>query len=251
MSQNWNHVWITGASSGIGHLLALTLAKRGIKVSVSARRAEALNELANANENIHAYPLDVTDDEAAQAIAAQIEQDHGPLDLVVLNAGQWAEIRAHDYSAERARKMMDVNYNGVVNCLAPVMRKMIRRRAGHIAIVASVAAFRGIPRGAMYGPTKAALLNMAEALKLDLQSFGVELSVINPGFIDTPMTQKNKFEMPFLTSVEEAVSKILKGLEKKKFEISFPWAFAALLRGSRRIPYPLYFWLLRKFYLKR
>jgi short-subunit dehydrogenase len=243
----WKSAWITGASSGIGREVALRLARRGVKVAASARSADKLAALAAANPNLSAYPLDVTDPAAAKDAHAAIVAAQGPLDLVVLNAGIWRPLGASDYSAEIARDSMRVNYFGIVNALEPVIPAMVARGRGHIALMASVASYRGLPRGAAYGPSKAAVLTLAEALASDLARMGVRVSVINPGYVDTPMTAPNDFPMPYIVSVETAADHIVRGLERGGFEIAFPWQTAATLKLARVLPYPLYFWFARTF----
>jgi short-subunit dehydrogenase len=244
---DWRLAWITGASTGIGRGLALKLAERGVRCAVSARSVDKLDALAAKSELISPFPADVTDRVAVAKAVAAIESAHGPIDLAILNAGTWDPMRAFDYDAERAERSMQVNYMGVVNGIDAALPRMIERDRGRIAIVASVAGYRGLPQGAAYGPTKAALINLAESLATDLDGTGVKITVINPGFIDTPMTKDNEFPMPFIVTADEAVDQILKGLDKGKFEIAFPRTFAALLKAARRAPYPVFFWLVRNF----
>lgn len=234
MASNWKVVWITGASTGIGRELALRLAERGISVAASARSAEKLTELAAANPNIHAYPLDVTDETAVAATAEKIADDLGPISLAVLNAGVWELMGATNFALATARNSFEVNYFGVINALAPVMRDMLARKDGHIAIVSSVAGYRG--GGAAYSPTKAALISLSEALYPQLKANGVALTVICPGFVETPMTSDKPVPMPFQITVAEAADTILKGLERKKYEIAFPWQMAGLMKFMRIVP---------------
>lgn len=234
-------VWITGASSGIGRALAVTLANEGIKVAASARSVEALNELAASNDNITAFPLDVVDAAATAATASAIEATLGPIDLAILNAGIWRPMSAKNYDLNVAQQSMHVNYNGVINALSPVMTSMMARGSGHIAIVASIAGYRGLPRSIAYGPTKAALINLSEGLYLDLAKHGIKVQVFNPGFIDTPMTKDNEFAMPFIVSTDDAVGYIRRGLEKNKFEVAFPRRMSFLLKLLRIIRYKQFF----------
>jgi short-subunit dehydrogenase len=243
----WTSVWITGASSGIGRELALRLARRGAKVAASARSAHTLAELATSNPNIAAYPLDVTDAEATASVHAAIVAAQGPLDLVLLSAGVWQPIAASDFEAAAVREAMRVNYFGIVNALAPAIPAMVASGRGHIALMASVAGYRGLPRGAAYGPSKAAVISLAEVLAPDLAGKGVRVSVINPGYVATPMTAPNDFPMPYIVSVETAADHIVRGLERGRFEIAFPWQTVATLKLARVLPYPLYFWFARTF----
>ena len=242
---HWPVVWITGASTGIGRAVALALAAGGSKVAVSARSADKLADLAAAHANVTAFPLDVTDGAATAAVIAAIETRLGPIDLAILNAGTWDPMGAKDFNADRVAASMAVNFVGVARGIEHMSRLFMQRRRGHLALVASVAGYRGMPMAAAYAPSKAALINLAEVLKSDLERFGVATTVINPGFVETPMTAVNKFPMPFMVSVDDAARRIIAGLARKKFEIAFPWQLVALLKVMRVLPYPLYFWVAR------
>ncbi len=243
----WSVVWITGASSGIGRALASRLADAGCKVAVSARSADKLATLAAGRPNIVPFPLDVTDAKAMQAAVEAIEQQLGPIDLAVMDAGKWDPMSAKDYSASRGNASMQVNYVGMANGVEALVPRMMARKSGHIALVASVAGYRGMPQAAAYAPTKAAVINLVECLRPDLARHGVTLSMINPGFVDTPMTAGNAFPMPFLVPLDTAVDKIVAGLEKKSIEIAFPWQLVSMLKIMRVLPYPLYFWVAGRF----
>lgn len=234
-------IWITGASSGIGEALALSYARDGATVAATARNVDALRSLEAQNPNIKAFPGDVTDRAAVGRIAAEIEATFGPIELAILNAGIWRPLSASRFEAEKVQTSLDVNYMGVVNCLDPVMRAMIARGRGHIAFVSSIAGYRGLPLGGAYGPTKAALISLAESLYTDLKLKGVRITVINPGFVATPMTEPNTFYMPFIVSVDDAVRAIRKGLARGRFEIIFPGRMAAVMKILRVLPYVLYF----------
>lgn len=234
-------IWITGASTGIGRELALSYAYDGHRVAVSARSAGKLSELEALSSNITAFPVDVTDTGAVAATVATIESTMGPIDLAILNAGVWHAMTASRYDLGKVKTSMDVNYFGVTNALDPVMKAMIARGRGHLAIVASVAGYRGLPKGAAYAPTKAALISLAESLYADLKIKGVKMTVINPGFIATPMTEANTFPMPFIVSTEMAVKAIRKGLDSGRFEIVFPGRMAVLMKTLRLLPYRIFF----------
>jgi NAD(P)-dependent dehydrogenase (short-subunit alcohol dehydrogenase family) len=240
--------WITGAGKGIGRALALRLASQGWRIAASARTLEDLEKLAADGPagHIRPYVLDVTDPVAAQATVAGIEEDMGKLDMVVLNAGTHIPMPAAEFSADGFRKLVDTNLMGTVHCIAPVMTRFLSRGSGHIAVVASVAGYRGLPTSAAYGATKAGLINMCEALYPELERAGVRLTLINPGFVKTPLTDKNTFEMPFLISAEEAAIQINKGLEKRSFERTFPWRFAVLMKILRLLPNSLFFAVTRR-----
>jgi len=244
-------IWITGASSGIGKALAERYDARGDTVAVSARSAGALSEFASTHANIHAYPLDITDPEAVTAAVNRIEADLGPVDLAILNAGVWSQMGVDEFDTAKIREGMEVNFGGTINCVGAVIEQMKQRRAGHIAIVASVAGYVGLPQSLAYGPTKAALISFAETLKPDLDRHGVAVSLVNPGFVDTPMTAVNDFAMPFIISAEEAAQRIVKGLDGGKFEIAFPWQLVSSLKALRRLPYGLFFRATRRMIEKR
>ncbi len=239
--------WVTGASSGIGEALALRLARDGRRVVASARGADALAALAAAGGGrIAAMPLDVTDAAACARAVAAIEEAEGEIGLAVLNAGTHVPMSAGDFSVATLRRLADVNLFGVANCLEPLLARMAARRRGHLAIVASVAGYGGLPTAAAYGPTKAALINMAESLKLDCDRLGIRLQLVDPGFVRTPLTDRNEFPMPFLIPVEEAVDALVAGLASDRFEVTFPRRFALLLRILNMLPYRAYFALVRR-----
>jgi short-subunit dehydrogenase len=243
----WKTIWITGASSGIGRQLALDLAGHGATVAISARSGDALAEIAGENANIRSYPLDVTDLDACRQTAKSIEADMGPLDLVVMAAGIWIIRDIESFAAEDSIKAMRVNYEGAASVIDAVLPSMMQRRAGHVAPVASVAGYRGIPRAVTYAPTKAALISMAEALRTDAARHGIKVQIINPGFVRTPMTDTNDFPMPFLLEPEDASRRIIAGLKSDRFEVVFPTRLAVIMKFLRLLPYRLYFWLMKRF----
>jgi short-subunit dehydrogenase len=244
----WKVVWVTGASTGIGREVAIQLASAGVKVAASARNASKLVSL---GANIFPYALDVTDLIAVQNTVAKIEAELGAIDLAICGAGTYAAIEATDIDPIQFATMLNTNYLGVVNCLSAVLPKMLTRNKGHISWIASVAGYRGLPKAAAYGPSKAALINLAESLKPELALKGVAISVINPGFVETPMTSKNDFTMPFLMQPDDAARRTIAGLAKGKFEIAYPTRFVAILKFTRILPYRLFFWLVTKTTLKQ
>jgi NAD(P)-dependent dehydrogenase (short-subunit alcohol dehydrogenase family) len=241
-------IWITGASSGIGRALALEMARLGRSVAVSARRGEELERLAAEapQGRIKPFPVDVADAGAMQRTAVAIEAALGHLDLAVFNAGTHHPVSVEAFDPAAFRHLMDINFMGAVNGIAAVLPGFITRRTGHVAVVSSVAGYRGLPQAAAYGPTKAALINLCEALKPDLDRYGVKISVINPGFIRTPLTDRNEFPMPFLMAADVAARRIVKGLDAGRFEITFPRRFTYMLKLARMLPYALYFPLVRR-----
>lgn len=238
-------VWITGASSGIGRALALEMAAAGWRVAASARGADALAELAGSAAGIHAYPLDVVDAAACRDAVARIEAELGPIHQAVLNAGTHRPMSVADFDADAFAALVEVNLFGTVRAMAPVMERMVGRGAGRIAVVASVAGYSGLPTAAAYGAGKAALINMAEALRPELAAEGVVLQLVSPGFVKTPLTDRNTFPMPFLMPVEAAARRLRRGMEGDAFEIVFPRRLAWILKLMRILPYRLYFPLVR------
>ncbi|WP_018954609.1 SDR family NAD(P)-dependent oxidoreductase [Thioalkalivibrio sulfidiphilus] len=239
--------WLIGASSGIGAELARRLAEAGWQVALTARRAERLEALCQASPSqLYSFPGDVTDPEGLSALAARIEAELGPVELCILNAGDYEPMGLDDFDVNLFRRLMEVNYLGVVHGLAAVMPAMRARGRGQILITASLAGYRGLPRAAPYGATKAALISLAESLQPELAAEGVRLRVINPGFVKTPLTDKNRFEMPFLMTTEQAAEAIMKGLHKDAFEIRFPWRFALMMGLLRLLPNGLYLRIARR-----
>lgn len=229
--------WVTGASTGIGRALAVRLARDGYQVAASARNADELASLVmEAGRGVTAFPLDVTDADACAATAAQIEAEFGPIDLAVLNAGSYFPTTAEDFSVANFRKTVDVNLMGEVNCMGGVVPSMMARRSGHIVLMGSLTGYVGLPTAASYGATKAALNSIAQSFKPDFERFGIAISIINPGFVKTPATDKNTFPMPFLIPVNEAVDHIVKGIKANRFEISFPWQMVLGIRLLAWLP---------------
>ncbi len=238
-----DRVWITGASSGLGRALALKMASEGWRVAASARSGDQLQAVAALASafpgSIEAFPLDVTDRDAVQATVARILDDFGPPDLVVLNAGTHKPTPAARLATKDFRQLVELNLMGTVHCLEAVLPPLRQRREGQIAIVASLAGYVGLPLAGAYGMTKAGLINLAEALEPELRAEGVTLQVVNPGFVKTPLTDRNPFHMPFLMDVEAAAAAFYRGLQSGGFEIVFPRRFAYLLKALRLLPHPL------------
>ncbi len=247
----WRHVWITGASSGIGRDLALQLARSGVAVAASARSADALVALCAEQPGITAYPLDVSDRVAVRAVADRILADTGSIDLAILNAGVWHPMGADGYDAGKSADSMTVNYLGICYAVEALLPAMRSRGQGHIAMVSSVAGYRGLPKAAAYSPSKAAVISLAESLQPELAGFGIDVSIINPGFVATPMTRVNTFPMPFIVSSDDAARRIIRGLAKRKFEIAFPWPLVAMTKLGRLLPYAVFFWYARTFLTPR
>lgn len=239
--------WVTGASSGIGRALALRLADDGWKVVASARGQQGLDALAMERPGaIFPLALDVTDREAVRGTIDDIEGRIGAIELAVFSAGTYMRDQALAFDTDAFATMLNLNVLGTVHCLTAVAETMARRGRGHIAVTSSVAGYSGLPGGGAYGATKAALLNLCEAFYPELEAANVRLSIINPGFVDTPLTRMNDFPMPFLISADAAAGHIVRGLQKGRFEIVFPWKMALATKLLRLLPYPLVFAITRR-----
>ena len=246
--RDWSgrRVWLLGASSGIGLATARLLHGRGARVIVSARQATALDDFVSAHPGSQALALDITDREAVRAAAARLVAE-GPLDLVCYLAGHYRPMRAMDLDLDDALRHQQVNLTGVWHLLAALVPALLAQGHGHLSLVSSVAGFRGLPRSLAYGPTKAALINLAESLYLDLRPRGLGVSVITPGFVATPLTAGNDFPMPALRTPEQAAAEIVRGWERGQFMIHFPKRFSRFLLLLRLLPYRAYFALVRRF----
>ena len=246
-------VWLVGASSGIGRATAHALHQRGAHVVVSARNAQALAAFVAGHPGATALPLDASSPQAVKAAAQQILAT-GKIDWVLYCAGYYRELRATEFSLEEMLKHEQVNYVGALYVLDAVLPHFLLRArrkdatgAGHISLISSVAGFRGLPKSLGYGPTKAALINLAETLYLDLHDLGIGVSLVNPGFVETPLTAHNDFKMPALLTPDQAAEEILAGWGRGAFEIHFPKRFTGWLKFMRLLPYGPYFRLTRKF----
>ena len=248
MSKNQKKLWITGASSGIGKAVAEKFAKEGWQVAVSARRKEILDDMAK-NYNISSYPLDVVNKENCKNIFQEIISEFGEIHLCIFCSGTYDPKKEKEINVEQSKFVMDVNYFGVLNCIKTVEKHFKDKKNGHISIVSSIAGYIGLPNSSGYGPSKAALNNFAESIFFDFKKYNVRISVISPGFIKTPLTDKNDFPMPFLRSVEFAAEKIYAGLtESNSFEIHFPKQLTLILKFLRILPYRIYLFLIYKLY---
>lgn len=243
---NWQgrRAWLVGASSGIGRATASALHARGAQVVVSARGEAAMHSFVEQHPGSRALALDTARREDVQAAASQLLAD-GPLDLVLYCAGHYRDMRATAFDLDEMLRHQQVNTTGAMHVLGAVLPAMVeaarRGRAGHLSLVSSVAGFRGLPKSLAYGPTKAALINLAEALYLDLHGLGMGVSVINPGFVATPLTAGNDFAMPALISPEAAAKAILQGWARGEFDIHFPKRFTRVMKLLRLLPYSCYF----------
>ncbi len=244
MSKN---VWITGASSGIGKALAIKFATEGWQVAASARRENLLQDLSNNNSSIHSFPLDVKDESRAKKVFQDIIEKFQTIDICVFSTGIHDPDAEKKLNTEKIREIMETNFFGTLNCIMAVNSYFRERKNGHISIVSSVAAYRGLPAASGYCASKSALTSLAESLYFDFQRHNVRVSLISPGFIKTPLTDKNKFPMPMIRSPEYAAEKMFSGLTKKNaFEIHFPIMFTIIMKLLKIMPNWLYFLLLKK-----
>ncbi|MGA0609373.1 SDR family NAD(P)-dependent oxidoreductase [Caldimonas sp. KR1-144] len=232
--------WVVGASSGIGRATASMLHAQGAKVAVSARQAGALEAFVRDHPGSCSLPLDVCDATALRSAARQLLARHGRIDLAMYCAGHYRPMRAQHFDAAEMSRHLDVNYLGAVRWLDALLPTLIAQGDGHLSLVASVAGYRGLPQALAYGPSKAALLHLAQTLYIDLAPQGLGVSVINPGFVDTPLTAQNDFAMPALITPEEAARHILRGWARGRFEIHFPWRFTVPLKLLGLLPHRLY-----------
>jgi short-subunit dehydrogenase len=243
------NVWLVGASSGIGAALAKQLMTLGANVALSARRKEPLDALVASHTNSQArhlvLPMDATDAEQVKVAHRNIRQQWPTIDLIIWLAGTYKAMRADALDLDLIKQTIDANLTSVYNGLDAFLPDLIAQKSGAIALVSSVAGFRGLPKAIVYGPTKAALINLAEVLYNDLKPYGISVYLINPGFVKTPLTAQNEFKMPALISSEEAADEIIKGFGKGHFEMHFPKRFTRMLKLMRLLPYRIYFALVK------
>ena len=246
--ESWvdKRVWVVGASSGIGAALAKRLLQEGAIVALSARSVPLLAEVASSQLNAHVVPLDVTQTAAWPVAMAQVLERLGHIDLVVLGAARYDPTHSWAIDLEQAEKSFDLNVVSVYRGLAILVPHLLERGSGGIALIGSISAYTGLPRALIYGATKAALQNLAETLYFELAPKGLSVYLVNPGFVQTPMTAGNDFEMPGLMSTDRAANAMLQGFERGCFEIRFPRGFAWLLRLVSLLPARLRFFVLHK-----
>ena len=244
---NKKTIWITGGSTGIGRALAIKFGNKGWNVAVSARRAELLNELSNSYENISSFPLDVTDKEKCKEVFNEIKNKYENIDICFFSTGTWDPKKEKDIDVEQMEDVFKVNFFGTVNSIKAVEQYFRDKKNGIITIVSSIAGYRGLPNSTGYGPSKSALNNLAESLYFDFKRSNVRICLVSPGFIKTPMADKNNFKMPFLKSTEYAANKIYDGLiNTNNFEIHFPSQLTLILKLLGFLPSKLYFGLIGK-----
>lgn len=251
-AQHSDVVWITGASSGLGYALAQRYAADGYTVIASARREEKLLVLA-ADTQAQGYPgtivpvtLDVTNNQSVTAAINTLLEKAGTPDVVVLNAGFYEPCSLSELTLEHFLATYDVNVNGVARCLLGLLEPLRKKGNSQVVLVSSVAGYSGLPRAAAYGSSKAALTHLAESLKHECEDSGIRITLVNPGFVKTPLTDKNKFPMPFIMPLEKAADAMYRGIQSGRFEVTFPKRFTWILKLLRLLPYPLYFAISKK-----
>ncbi len=244
---NKKTIWITGGSTGIGKALAIKFASKGWNVAISARRAELLDELSNSYENISGFPLDVTNKEKCKEVFNEIKNKFEDIDICFFSTGTWDPKKEKEIDIERMEDVFKVNFFGTVNSIKAVEQHFRDKKKGIITIVSSIAGYRGLPNSTGYGPSKSALNNLAESLYFDFKRYNVRVCLVSPGFIKTPMTDKNDFKMPFLKTPEYAADQIYEGLVNKNiFEIHFPKSLTITLKLLSFLPSKIYFGLVGK-----
>ena len=238
-------IFLTGASSGIGEALALAIAKRGAALGLVARRRELLDDLADRcrkfDVKVRVFPLDVTEEEALYEAADEMRAEFGRIDILIANAGIGGndeETRA--YTPRAVRKVIDTNLIGAVNAVHAVAPQMAERGSGHLVAISSLAGFRGLPKSAAYSASKAGMTAFFESVRLDLKHSGVDVTIVQPGFIRTPLTSGRTNKMPFLMELDDAIPLFLKAIEKKKRFAAFPWQLATIVRAGKFMPAWIY-----------
>ena len=240
-------IWITGGGTGIGKAVAIKFANKGWQVAISGRRENVLKEVEENYQNIKAFPLDVNDKEKCFTVVENIKKELGDIDICFFSTGTWDPKKEREIDVEQIEKVFKVNFFGTLNCIKAVENHFRIKKEGVITIVSSIAGYKGLPNSTGYGPSKAALNNLAESLYFDFGRYGVKVCLVSPGFIKTPMTDKNDFKMPFLKTPEYSADKIYNGLiNSNKFEIHFPKELTLILKFLKIIPDRLYFYLVRK-----
>ena len=240
-------IWITGGSTGIGKALAVKFANNGWNVAISARRNKLLQEISNSYEDIHGFPLDVTNKSECKEVFEKIKNKFQNIDICFFSTGTWNPKKERDIDVEQIEDVFKVNFFGTLNSIKAVEEYFKNKKDGTISIVSSIAGYRGLPNSTGYGPSKSALNNLAESLYFDFKRFNVRVCLVSPGFIKTPMTDKNDFKMPFLKTSEYAAEKIYDGLiNKNVFEIHFPKTLTFILKILSFLPSKIYFSLVGK-----
>lgn len=234
--------WIIGGGSGIGAAVAILLAQRGWTVAISGRREDKLNSVSDGHSSIRPYPLDVTDSVAIAESLNQVVAELGRIDLFIFGAAAWQPMKVGNYDFEQFHRVVDTNYLGFVRMLAPLVTQMERQGGGHLAAIASVAGYFGLPRSAAYSSTKAGMINLLETMRTELAPKNIVVRMIAPGFVKSELTEKNDFPMPLLLETDDAARRIVDGLtQSDRFEIAFPRRMVWLMKTIRWLPYGAFF----------
>lgn len=245
MKLNDSVIWLTGASSGIGRALAIELAKRGAKLAISARGESALQEVCSqitaGGVECRIVPCDVSKPDQINHSAEEVIGQFGRIDMMIANAGTHIETWPEKgFKSEEYIDLMNLNFGSVVRSFGAVLPHMLQKKAGTLVAISSLAGYRGVPQAAAYGASKAAISNFVESIRFHLRPCGIHVVLVNPGFVKTPLTDKNRFGMPFLISAERAANYIADGLSAGKITISFPFPFSSFMALMRCLPYSLY-----------
>jgi short-subunit dehydrogenase len=250
MELRGKHVWLIGASTGIGAALVPELVAQGARLAISSRSEPQLRELAArhgaAGSPIDVSPLDVTQPRAIEQAEAALRAAWGRIDVVIYNAGTWAPVDVDAWDVAAFEAMIAVNYTGMMRTIAAVLPDMLARRGGEIVGVGSLSAYGAFPRAEAYGSTKAAVNYMLQALRFDVARRGIGVTTVNPGFVKTRLTDANDFPMPFLLEPEQATRAIVRGMRAGKTEIHFPLRLSLPLELATALPRPLYDWLVMR-----
>ena len=238
--------WITGGGSGIGAELAKILSKNSYIVFISGRTKSKLSNIAKNNKSIIPVAGDVSRLKDCKKIVDTIHKKFKIIDLVILNAATYSPGSMENLNVKEIKKVVDINLMGVINCLSSVISEMKKNKGGHLMIVSSPAGYRGLPGAGIYGVTKSAVTFLAETIKLEYEKFNIKVQVVHPGFVKTPMTDKNKFKMPFLITSEKAAHRIADKINSNNFEIYFPKRLLLGMKLLKFLPNKLYFKLIRK-----
>lgn len=236
-------VFLTGASSGLGAALARRYAARGATLGLFARRLDALQQLATtiSRANCSLYAGDVRDASCLRAAALDFVARHGTPDIVVANAGvSIGTMTEHEDDNEAFRAVLDTNVLGMMHTFQPFLPTLVAEGCGKLVGVASVAGFRGLPGSGAYSASKAAAISYLESLRVELAGFGVEVLTLCPGYIATPMTEKNPYPMPFLLSADKASRLVERAVDRGRRFYVFPWQMAWVGRVLRGMPRPVY-----------
>jgi NAD(P)-dependent dehydrogenase (short-subunit alcohol dehydrogenase family) len=240
-------IWIIGGGSGIGAAVARQFADMGWTVAISGRRRDKLDAVAAKGGDVHAFELDVTDLDAVRRVVDEVASALGRIDIFLFGAAAWRPLGVGDYGFDEFAKVIDTNYLGLIRMANPVLAQFDRQGGGQFAVIASVAGYFGLPRAAAYNSTKAALINLLEAMRAELAPRNIIVRMIAPGFVKSELTDKNDFPMPFLMETDDAAKRIVDGLTRStRFEIAFPRRMVWLLKTMRALPYPIFFWITSK-----